>query len=315
MGNNVEVSVYCLAYNHEKYIRKTLESFVRQKTNFKFEVFVHDDASTDNTASIIREYEKRYPELFHVIYQTENQYSKGVKIFRTYIYPHIEGKYIATCEGDDYWTDENKLQMEYDYLESHRDCSLVCHAFKKIEADTEYVIAEAHIADEDCDLSAEKVILSTNNTNQLATWMWRRELSENRPLCYMKAKTGDTAILLHAFTKGKIHYINKVCSAYRVSSSGSWSQRIMKNKEKRIQHFKDSTDFYEAYDEETKYIYHDIISKKLDSNRYNIAWLENDFRTAIKCKHFRRITLKRKLVVLIGCALPKVAIKVKGNRL
>ena len=103
------VSVICLAYNHEKYIRKTLEGFVKQKTNFSVEYIIHDDASTDSTASIVREFEEKYPDLIKPIYQKENQYSKGVPITRN-LQMQVQGKYIAFCEGDDYWIDEYKLQ-------------------------------------------------------------------------------------------------------------------------------------------------------------------------------------------------------------
>ena len=104
------VSVICLAYNHEKYIRKTLEGFVAQKTNFSVEYIVHDDASTDSTASIIQEFEEKYPDLIKPIYQKENQYSKGVAITRN-LQMQVQGKYIAFCEGDDYWIDEYKLLL------------------------------------------------------------------------------------------------------------------------------------------------------------------------------------------------------------
>lgn len=88
----IAVSVLCLVYNHEKYLRKCLDGFVNQKTNFKFEVIINDDASTDKSADIIREYEEKYPDIIKPIYQTENQYSKGVKLSAVYQYPRVKGK-------------------------------------------------------------------------------------------------------------------------------------------------------------------------------------------------------------------------------
>lgn len=117
MSNEVVVSAYCLAYNHEKYIKSALEGFVSQKTDFKYEVFVHDDASTDKTADIINQYAKRYPNIIKPILQKENQYSKGVDISQEIIFPRMKGKYVAICEGDDYWCDNNKLQKQVDFLE------------------------------------------------------------------------------------------------------------------------------------------------------------------------------------------------------
>jgi len=111
------VSITCATYNHEAYIKEALEGFVMQKTSFPFEIIVHDDASTDNTASIIREYEARYPDLFVTIYEAENQYSKGYGDLSRIIYSAVRGKYIAVCEGDDYWTDPYKLQKQVEFLE------------------------------------------------------------------------------------------------------------------------------------------------------------------------------------------------------
>ena len=114
------VSICCTAYNHELYITEAIESFLMQETDFPFEVLVHDDCSTDDTANIIREYEKKYPNIIKPIYQKENQYSKGVKITPIVIKKSV-GKYIALCEGDDYWTDLFKLQKQVDFLEENDD--------------------------------------------------------------------------------------------------------------------------------------------------------------------------------------------------
>jgi glycosyltransferase involved in cell wall biosynthesis len=113
------VSICCAAYNHEEYIAAALDGFLMQKADFSYEILVHDDASTDNTAKIIKEYEQNYPDIIKPIYQTENQYSKKVKISSAYNFPRAKGKYIAWCEGDDYWTDPLKLQTQVDYMEAH----------------------------------------------------------------------------------------------------------------------------------------------------------------------------------------------------
>ena len=119
------VSICCITYNHEPYIRQCLDGFMMQKTNFSFEVLIHDDASTDKTQDIIREYEAKYPDIIKPIYQKENQYSKGISVTKTFNYPRVKGKYIAMCDGDDYWIDPYKLQKQVDYLEAHSDCGLV----------------------------------------------------------------------------------------------------------------------------------------------------------------------------------------------
>lgn len=121
------VSICCITFKHEKYIRECLDGFIMQKTNFPFEVIVHDDASPDKTADIIREYEAKYPDIIKPIYQTENQYSKKIKSLWKHVFPRCRGKYIAICEGDDFWCDPNKLQIQYDFMEAHPDYSLCMH--------------------------------------------------------------------------------------------------------------------------------------------------------------------------------------------
>ncbi len=126
------VSICCITYNHESYIRETIEGFLMQKTKFPIEVLIHDDASTDKTADIIREYENKYPDIIKPIYQFDNKYSKGISVSETYNFPRARGKYIAMCEGDDYWTDPSKLQKQVDFMEVNPDCSLCFHASKNI---------------------------------------------------------------------------------------------------------------------------------------------------------------------------------------
>lgn len=129
------VAIHCLVYNHEPYLRDCFEGFVMQKTNFRFVAIVHEDCSTDNSAAIIREYEAKYPDIFRPIYETENQYSKPDGSLGRIMSAAIDAtgaKYIAMCEGDDYWTDPYKLQKQVDILEADEtlmacctDCSVV----------------------------------------------------------------------------------------------------------------------------------------------------------------------------------------------
>lgn len=128
MSNNIPaVTICCIAFKHENYIRECLDGFIMQKTDFPFEVIVHDDASPDKTADIIREYEEKYPDIIKPIYQTENQYSRGVNPLWSHVLPQARGKYLAICEGDDFWCDPNKLQMQYDFMEANPDYSLCMH--------------------------------------------------------------------------------------------------------------------------------------------------------------------------------------------
>src|SRR5690554_1577899 len=134
------LSICCLTYNHKPFIEKAINSFLTQKTNFSFEVLIHDDASTDGTSEIVKAYESKYPSIIKPIYQTENQWSKGLRsITVNYNFTRAKGKYIAICEGDDYWTDPHKLQKQVDFLESHPDYILCCGGFTSVNGDKDTV--------------------------------------------------------------------------------------------------------------------------------------------------------------------------------
>ncbi|WP_025124803.1 glycosyltransferase [Myroides odoratimimus] len=120
------VSISCITYNHGNYISEALDSFLDQVVDFPIEILVHDDASTDETTEIIREYEKKYPHIIKSVYQSENQYSKGVKVGK-FNRERAVGKYYATCEGDDYWSDVNKLAFQISFLEKYEEFSFCCH--------------------------------------------------------------------------------------------------------------------------------------------------------------------------------------------
>jgi len=118
------VSVCTITYNHAPFIRQCMDGVLMQKTSFPIEHLIHDDASPDGTGDIVREYEARYPDIIKAIYQTENQFSKGTPMLSKYLFPKARGKYIALCDGDDYWTDPLKLQKQVDFLEAHPDYAM-----------------------------------------------------------------------------------------------------------------------------------------------------------------------------------------------
>ncbi|MCD8543309.1 MAG: glycosyltransferase [Sulfurospirillum cavolei] len=131
--NHCVVSICMLTFNHEDYIHNALNGILMQETDFAFEILVHDDASKDNTAHIIKEYEIKYPKIIKPIYQTINQHSQGIKISPTYNYPRALGDYVAWCEGDDCWVDEHKLAKQIHLMRENPSCHLSFHAAKQID--------------------------------------------------------------------------------------------------------------------------------------------------------------------------------------
>lgn len=227
MKNNTAplVSICTLVYNHEPYLRECFDGFLMQKTDFAFEVLVHDDASTDNSAEIIREYTTKYPDIFKPIYQTENQFSRGVKVNATFQYPRANGKYIAICEGDDYWIDPLKLQKQVDILEQNSDIGLV---YTQVEAfDYNGVVGPFAFEVKDA-----KSLLYGNGIATLSTCFRRellmRYLDEVNP--YDKNwLMGDYPMWLCFLLHTKAYFLDDVTARYRIlQNSASHSTNIEK---------------------------------------------------------------------------------------
>lgn len=208
------VSVCCLSYNHEDYIRQCLDSIVTQQTSFAFEVLVHDDASTDKSQQIIREYQQRYPDIIKPILQTENQYRKGKGILGIHVFPKCSGKYLAFCECDDYWTDPNKLQRQVDFMESHPE--YVATADNGMEVNSVIHQEFPFNTDPSHDISLEEAII-------------KRRFPTAGVLCLREAMNGysetcrvsvDTIQWCWLISKGKFRYENTISSVYRRGAQG-----------------------------------------------------------------------------------------------
>ena len=224
-SNDILVSICCLTYNHGQYIRQCLDGFMMQKTTFPFEVLIHDDASTDRTADIIHEYEAKYPDIIKPIYQKENQYSKGVRISPTFQYPRAKGKYIALCEGDDYWIDPYKLQKQVDFLEDHSEYGLVyarAKCFNQKKQKYEGVLGRNYVSFEN---------LLRENTIPTLTVMLRKTLIfqyyNEIDVAKMGWRMGDYPLWLWVAERNKLYFINDVFAVYRVlEESASHSKSL-----------------------------------------------------------------------------------------
>ncbi|MBQ7346472.1 MAG: glycosyltransferase [Clostridia bacterium] len=266
--DDVKVSISCLTYNHEKYIRKCLDGLVSQKTNFKYEILIHDDASTDQTAAIIQEYEKKYPEIIKPIYQVENQYSKGVRIGRTYQYPRVRGEYIAFCEGDDYWCDENKLQKQFDAMQSDCSCTLCVHSVQKVTNCGELLDTYIKPSTLSYGIILGDQFLYNYLTGkesypfQTSSYFIKKDILLNMPNFRYQFKVGDVPMLLWSAAKGNILYIEGVYSCYRIGVPGSYNAKL-NDKKYVIKQIKANIDGYLAFNEDTNHKYWDFMKHKV----------------------------------------------------
>lgn len=234
-SSNITVSVQCLTYNHERYIEQCLDGILMQKCNFHFEVILHDDASNDNTILILKEYIEKYPRIIKAILQTENKYKTNPLLPGLISLKACSGKYVAICEGDDYWTDPYKLQKQVDFLDSNPEFSSCFHAVKcenAINANVFYIKRPFNI-NHSCEISIKQIIkgggglIPTNSLllhNKLVFDF--EEWAENSPV-------GDLPLVLVLAYRGKMGYIDEVMAVYRYLSIGSWTSNFFNSFQKR----------------------------------------------------------------------------------
>lgn len=221
------VSIKCLVFNHEPYLRQCLDGFVMQKTDFPFEAIVHDDASTDGSAAIIREYAEKYPDIIKPIYETENQYSKKDGSLSKIMNTACKGKFIAICEGDDYWIDPQKLQKQVSFLEAHPDYTMCVTEAKVLVPNNEYV--EWNTFCEDCTISTDDIISNVAGKHliQTCTFLYRAKIHDEWPDVNTLCCVGDLPLFITCALKGKVYYLACRTAVYRKSfANGSWSSRV-----------------------------------------------------------------------------------------
>ena len=221
------VSICSLAYNHAPYIRQCLDGFVMQKTNFPIEFIIHDDASTDGTADIIREYEHKYPDIIKPIYQTENQFSKGINFGKNLIIPRIQGKYFALCEGDDYWTDEYKLQKQIDFLEANKDFSICYHPVKMYKQE-EGVFVESYWEKLNYPDITDIKMLAENNHIHTASVIYRYDRKIFEELYnFSLLPVGDYQCHMLFAKSGKIKRLPDTMAVYRMHKNSIWGLKTI----------------------------------------------------------------------------------------
>lgn len=266
---NPLVSIICITYNHEPYIADAIESFLNQKTDFPFEIIIHDDASTDKTPEIVRNYLQKYPHIIKPIFQKENQSSQFKKnallpIILTAV-SHTQGKYIAYCDGDDYWIDKNKLQIQVAEMQKFPNCNVSFHPVfrERIGGKKKEKIIAQH-ALHNTIFKTERLVLGAARFCPTTSFIFKRNVFESIPKWLFDAPCTDYFLQILASLKGGAIYINRVMGVYRACSLGSWSEKMSKDKILVHNYFNGMLKSLEDIDAHTNYKYsHEfLITKK-----------------------------------------------------
>lgn len=314
MSENIQVSIMCITYNHEKFIANMLDSLLSQKVNFQYEILIHDDASKDRTQDIIKDYTRKYPDIIKPILQKENQYSKGIDPNITYNYPRIRGKYVAYCEGDDYWLDENKLQVQYNAMEQNKQCAICVHKTQCVSVSNEKIDREFPPIELNGGIitSQEYITMELKDVGwlfQTSSYFIRAEVAKEYASEYVnKYPVGDLPLVLFSLQKGSCYYIPRKMSCYRVDSGGAMSS--LKSRKKRIAHFNEMIAGHKDFDKLTSYKYHEEFLFAILSSELEINLVKKNYRVLISPLYrnvLRKMSVKRRLIVYLGLICPKIA--------
>lgn len=248
-GDQIKVSVTCVAFNHEYCISETLDSFLMQETDFAFEILINDDASTDRTAEILKEYENTYPNIVKPVYQIENQFSQGINTMAI-LFPKIQGEYVAFCDGDDYWVDKEKLQIQVEEIEKHPEIDLCFHSTYKLVDNVREEITSRHAEDNKV-FTPQEVILGGGEFCPTASLLFTNHLISSLPSWFDNAIPGDFVSQIMGAARGGALYIDRCMAVYRVGVESSWtvSETLKSSKRRKLvlDRFKDQLDFINQY--------------------------------------------------------------------
>ena len=288
------VCVRCMTFNHAPYIVDAMNGFTMQQTTFPFVCTIVDDASTDGEQEIIRNYLHENFDLkdnsivrneetddyvlcfaqhkmnkncyFAVLWLKFNHYSIK-KAKKPYLVEwDNNAKYIAMCEGDDYWIDPLKLQKQFNFMEAHPEYSLCFHANYELFPSGEKKIYKPKELKEQ--YSPDDVILGGGGFMATCSMFYRGKylLNEGKPDFLRNCPIGDLPLMLYYVAKGNIGYIDEVMSVYRRIVPGSWSIR-QNGIRAQFKHYKASLKMYDEYDKYTGYKYHHTILKRKKQRR------------------------------------------------
>ena len=225
-GSQMVVSILCVAFNHEDFVAEALDSFLMQETSFPFEVLINDDASTDKTGQIIKEYENKFPNIVKPDYQSENQYSQGIGPSAT-LFPRITGKYVTFGDGDDYWIDKDKLKIQVEEMEKFPSVDMSFHpSYQLIDGQRKGVLSKH--SDKNRVFTPQEIILGGGVFCPTASLMFTERLISSLPDWFSRALPNDYICQVMGAVKSGALYIDRCMSIYRVGEMGSWTSSIPK---------------------------------------------------------------------------------------
>lgn len=260
--DNIDISIICMTYNQIDYVKKMLEGILEQETKLIYEVIIHDDASMDGTKDYLYEIRNRFPNIIKLCIEDENKFSKEIDFFSEIVINIAKGKYIAICEGDDYWTDVNKLQRQYETLEAHPECDMCACRVDMISEDGNHILGEIRPREGDGILPIEDVIMGGGNYVATVGLFFRKTMFDHM-MDFEKIRSLDYSHQIKGAIRGGICYIDKSMAAYRRYSKTSVTNMITNNINAMSRQCEQEKMILKTLDIETDGKYHNVIEKRL----------------------------------------------------
>ena len=276
ISSEVKVSVCVITFNHEKYIAQCLDSILMQECAFAFEVVIRDDCSHDQSLKIIKDYQGRYPNIIRLI-QAEINIGANSNLLK--VFESARGKFIAICEGDDYWIENTKLQQQLDVMESRPELTFVSHACRLHDhtglAGLDYIKGTGIT-----EVTCNDVLSVSGQFAPTASYMFRRETVTELPSWFKDAPVGDFFIEMYGIATGKGVHLNKALSAYRTASEDSWSTQNNERQFEKMLMFSEKMNWCLEQMERSSMFNQFDFSRKIAAVQFNIvigALLGKDF--------------------------------------
>jgi glycosyltransferase involved in cell wall biosynthesis len=276
----MEVSVLLTTYNQEKYIAQALESVLTQETDFEYEIVILEDCSTDATREIVLAYQKRYPDKIRLRLATQNECSNKPFVEEFQAAP---SRYIATLDGDDYWTSPKKLQTQVEFLRAHPECVVCFHNAMRVYEDQRLPIPYNSV-DQKAFSQVEDIWKYCFIAS--ATPLFRKNALKKLPEWYSNLPIGDWPLYILYAQHGKIGYINEILAVYRIHSGGAWA------KQNNIQKLESLIAVYESMNANLEFRYNDIVQSRISK------W-KNDLEVARRVDELAAAVLPREATVIV----------------
>lgn len=309
------VSVNCATYNHEDYIAEAIEGFLLQKTNFEFEILIGEDCSTDGTREIVKEYANLFPSKIRLITSDQNV-GAAENFYR--LHQNSKGKYIALCEGDDYWLDPLKLQKQVDYMEQHPNCTLCFHNGEVLEANSNKLSRKIipWLKENRKYYRRENAIYSAGEIALLgyiptASYLYPKHLLNNLPEWCFHSVVGDNVIKLITASHGYAYYMDEAMSVYRFGVPGSATTNWEKENntiEKQIKHNQGFIDLFDNFNNYSNFKYEKEIEQAKKIFEFQILVIRGEWKNIKNLKYeelFKELSIRVKVSTYIKCYFPQ----------